>query len=189
MKVRVINNKLDMELKSTLESLLLISGEPIAAAKLARITDVTQDAVVAALVELQKEYASRGFALLEKDGEYQLATHPDAARAVEALIKGEFSAELSRSALETIAIVAYKGPLTRAEIEFIRGVNSSFILRNLLMRGLAERIDNPGDARSYLYRISFEFLKHFGIERIENLPQFEAFKKEKIEIPTEENEK
>ena len=84
--------------------------------------------------------------------------------------------------METLAIIAYKGPLTRAHIEYVRGVNSSFTLRNLVMRGLVERMENPKDARSYLYGTSFNFLKHLGVARPEDLPRFEEFKKEKIEV-------
>ena len=84
--------------------------------------------------------------------------------------------------METIAIIAYKGPLTRLDIEYVRGVNSSFIIRNLLMRGLVERVENPKDARSYLYKVSFDFLKHLGVTGIEDLPQYQEFKKSRIEV-------
>ena len=100
-------------------------------------------------------------------------------------MKSEFSEELSRAAIETAAIIAYQGPITRAEIEYVRGVNSSFILRGLLMRGLVERIENPKDARSYLYRISFDFLKHLGLTKIEDLPQYQEFRQEKMGGPEE----
>ena len=95
-------------------------------------------------------------------------------------MKSEFNEELSRAAVETAAIIAYQGPLTRVDIEYVRGVNSSFILRSLMMRGLIERVENPKDARSYLYRISFDFLKHLGVVRIEELPQYEELHKEKM---------
>jgi segregation and condensation protein B len=79
---------------------------------------------------------------------------------------------LSKAALEVLSIVAYKGPISRAEIESIRGVNCSFTLRSLMMRGLLERIDNPKDGRGYLYKISFEFMKKLGIESIDKLPDY-----------------
>jgi segregation and condensation protein B len=80
---------------------------------------------------------------------------------------------LSKAALEVLSIIAYKGPISRAEIESIRGVNCSFTLRSLMMKGLLERIDNPKDGRGYLYKISFEFMKKLGIENIDKLPDYQ----------------
>lgn len=178
----------ESNLKSIIESILFVYGEPISLEKLTKAVKSKKEAALEALEELKKEYENRGLALLEKDGEWQLGSHPANAKYAEDLIKSEFSEELSRAAVETIAIVAYKGPLTRAQIEYVRGVNSSFTLRNLLMRGLVERIENPKDARSYLYRVSFDFLKHLGLTRLEDLPQYEELKKERIEV-LEEPEK
>lgn len=174
-----------MSLKSVIESMLFVYGEPLSLKKLGRFTKSKENEVKKALHELQDDYKDRGLVILEKDGEYQIGSSPDSAKYVKELFQDEFSEELSRAAVETLSIVAYRGPLTRVEIEYLRGVNSSFTLRNLLLRGLVERIDNPGDLRSYLYRISFDFLKYFGLENVENLPHYEEFRKEKIEIPDE----
>lgn len=171
-----------MELPSLIESLLFVYGEPLTLKKLREITGRNEEEIQKAVDTLRNAYQNRGLFLLEHEGSYQLGSHPEAATYVEKLVKSDLGEELSRAALETIAIVAYKGPLTRADIEYVRGVNSSFTLRNLLMRGLVERIENPKDARSYLYRVSFDFLKYLGLTRIEELPQFEEFKKEKIEV-------
>lgn len=177
-----------MSLKSVIETILFVHGEPITIEKLAKVLKKKPEEVREALAALGGDYKERGIVMLEKDGAYQLGSNPDNARVVEDLVKGEFSEELSRAALETIAIIAYRGPLTRIDIEYVRGVNSSFILRNLMMRGLIERIDNPKDARSYLYRISFDFLKHFGLTRVEDLPEFQTFKDKSIELPEEKSE-
>ena len=174
-----------MNLKSVIETILFVRAEPTDLKTLAKITKHTGKEVAAALAELAREYSERGFILIEKDGMWQLASNPANASFVEELIKSEFKQELSRSALETLAIVAYKGPISRIEIEYLRGVNSSFTMRNLLMRGLVERVENPKDARSYLYRVTFDFLKHFGLTNMEQLPRFEEFKKQVIEIPEE----
>lgn len=171
-----------MTLKPTLEAILFAHGEPLSAEKLAKAAKAKKDEVLTALKELSQEYQGRGLTILEKGDEFTLGSNPAYAGYVENLIKEDLSEELSRAAVETIAIVAYKGPLTRAQIEYVRGVNSSFTLRNLLMRGLVERMENPKDARSYLYKVSFDFLKHLGISRLEDLPQYEEFKKEKIEV-------
>mgnify|MGYP001575748032 CR=1 FL=1 len=171
-----------MNLKSVVESILFIYGEPIALEKLVKIAKSEKEEVTKALDELKKEYKTRGLTILEKDELYQFGSNPDNTKYIEELVKNEFNEELSRAAIETMAIIAYKGPLTRLEIEYVRGVNSSFIIRNLLMRGLVERIENPKDARSYLYKISFDFLKHLGITHIEDLPQYQEFKNSKIGI-------
>lgn len=168
-----------MNLKSIIETILFAYGEPMALEKIARLAKTDAKEAWQALKELRTEYEGRGFTLLEKDNGWQLGTAPANAAYLETMFKSEFNEELSRAALETLAIIAYKGPVSRAEIEFVRGVNSSFTVRNLLMRGLIERFENPKDARAYLYRVSFDFLKHFGMTRIEDLPQYEAFHKEK----------
>lgn len=174
-----------MSLKSLIETILFVYAEPIGAEKLAKITKQKKETMLEALQNLKEEYQDRGVVIIEKDGEYQLGSNPENSRIVEDLVKSEFTEELSRAAVETLAIIAYKGPITRADIEFLRGVNSSFTVRNMLMRGLVERIENPKDARSYLYRISFDFLKHFGLTAIEELPQFKEFREKKVELPEE----
>lgn len=174
-----------MNLQSIIETLLFVHGEPLSAERIAKLTKAEEKDLQKALDDLVRHYQDRGIVILRKDSEYQLASNPDHAPYVEDFIKGEFSAELSKAALETLAIIAYKGPLTRIDIEYIRGVNSSFTLRNLMMRGLIERIENPKDARSYLYRISFDFLKHFGVTSVEELPQFAELKASTIELPEE----
>lgn len=175
-----------MSLKSIIESVLFIYGEPIALEKIAKIVQSEKEEIVKAIGELKKDYKTRGFAILEKDGSYQLGSNPENTNQIEGLVKNELNEELSRAAVETAAIIAYKGPLTRLEIEYIRGVNSSFIIRSLLMRGLIERIENPKDARSYLYKIGLDFLKHLGVTKIEDLPKYQEFKSSKIGIPEEQ---
>src|SRR3989338_7326316 len=175
-----------MELKHKIESVLFITGEPVSIKKLLVILNEKRENLEGALEELTKDYASRGIILIRKEDEWQFGTNPENARLVEDLAKSAFTEDLSRAALETLSIVAYKGPLTRLEIEFIRGVNSSFSIRSLLLRGLFERIENPKDARSYLYKISFDFLKHLGIEKVENLPEWDEYHKTAIAVPDTE---
>ena len=174
-----------MNVSSIIETILFVRTDPTDLKTLVKLTEHTQEDVEAALVDLMKQYTDRGIILLEKDGSWQFVTNPNHARYIEEMIKSEYSQELSRSALETLAIIAYKGPISRIEIEYLRGVNSSFTVRNLLMRGLVERIENPKDARSYHYRVAFDFLKHFGLTNMSELPRFEEFSKHTIEIPEE----
>lgn len=161
-------------MQPVLESLLFVAGEPMSLSKLAKITDRKEAEVKQALSGLKAEYEDRGggLRLLLENNKAQIVTASECAPAVEKLLKMDIEGDLSRSALETISIVAYRGPIGRAGIEEIRGVNTSFTLRQLAIRGLVERIDNPNDARAYLYRISFDFLRHLGLEKLEDLPHY-----------------
>lgn len=163
------------KLKSIIESLLFLSGEPLKIAKIAKICAAAKTEVKSAIQALQEEYAiaQRGIILIQKEEEVQLATNPENFSFVDQLVKSEMQESLSRAALEVLSIVAYRGPITRAEIEAIRGVNCTFTLRSLMMRGLLERIENPKDGRGYLYKISFEFMKKLGIESLNKLPDYQ----------------
>lgn len=162
------------KLKSVLESLLFISGEPISLARLAKICNIPKNDIGVALEELKKDYsqANRGLIVISKEDSVQLATNPLNQEFVSQLVSGELGGELSRSALETLSIVAYRGPLPRVQIEAIRGVNCTYVLRSLLLRGLIERKE-ISDIRGFLYEISFNFLKLLGIGSVKDLPDWE----------------
>lgn len=169
-----------------IESLLFWKGEPMKVARIAEALALGESEVIAALEGLEKKLArrgdnggnegARGVVLVRKDDEVMLGTHPDAAGLLESLSKEELSKDLSKAALETLTVVLYKGPLAKSEIDYIRGVNSGFILRNLLVRGLIERISNPERASGYLYRASFDLLEHLGLSKIEDLPEYNALR-------------
>lgn len=172
---------MDIEkLKSQIESILLISGDPVKISRIAKITGAPRPEVENAVMVLSGEYSSggRGFVIIKKEDEIQLATNSENAEIVSNLVKSEIQENLSKPSLEALSIVAYRGPVTRAEVEAIRGVNCSFTLRALMMRGLLERIDNPKDNRSYLYKISFDFLKKLGIESADKLPDYEKLSRD-----------
>lgn len=162
-------------MKSIIESLLFLSGEPLKIAKIAKICESSKAEIENAIMLLRGECAAakRGIILIRKEDEVQLSTNPENFSFVDQLVKSEMQENLSKAALEALSIVAYKGPITRAEIESIRGVNCSFTLRSLMMRGLLERIENPKDGRGYLYKISFEFMKKLGIESLDKLPDYQ----------------
>ncbi|KKW22178.1 MAG: Segregation and condensation protein B [Parcubacteria group bacterium GW2011_GWA1_51_12] len=175
-----------LALKFKIEAMLFVSGEPMTIERIAKILGEKPANVKEALSELATDYKDRGLCIVENGQDWQFGTAAGASDVIEKLVKSEFTEELSKAAMEVLSIIAYKGPLTRAEIEYIRGVNSSYSLRNLLLRGLIERIDNPKDARSYLYRISVEFLKYLGVKNREALPEWESFRK--AVIPNLNNE-
>jgi segregation and condensation protein B len=168
------------KLKSAIESIILVSGDPVKISRIAKITGVARPEVENAVMILSGEYSSggRGFIIIKKEDEIQLATNPENAEIVSDLVKSEIQENLSKASLEVLSIIAYRGPVTRAEVEAIRGVNCSFTLRALLMRGLLERLDNPKDNRSYIYKISFDFLKKMGLESADKLPDFENLSKD-----------
>lgn len=164
--------------ESGIEALLFISGEPVSIMRLKTLLDIENDEVMAeALKTLRERYlndASSGLMLIEHDGKVELATKPALATLVEALTKSTLQESLSKAALEVLSIIAYRSPIARSEIEAIRGVNCSYTIRALLLRGLVERSGNPEDARGYIYRPSFAFLEHLGLSSVEALPDYTA---------------
>lgn len=165
-------------MKSILESMLFSIGEPISIEKLAKTLSKNQGLIKKAIDELVEDYEkeNRGLRIIKKGEKIQLVSSPENSQYIEKLIKDELQEDLTPASLEALAIVAYRGPITRAEIEEIRGVNCSYILRNLLIRGLIERKGLLEDARAYIYEISFDFLKKLGLSSIEELPEYKKLK-------------
>jgi len=164
------------KLQSIIESILFVSGEPIKKSKLLKILsgEVKAEDIEKTLSTLSEKYSDNksGLMLLTKGEEIQLVSNPENAQYVENLVKNELQDSLSNAALEVVSIVAYRGPISKSEIEAIRGVNCSYTLRNLLLRGLIERNDNPRDSRGYVYSISFDFLKKLGVDDVKKLPDY-----------------
>jgi segregation and condensation protein B len=161
-----------MELPNLIEAILFYYAEPLTIRKLAAVLKRDEAEVREALLVLEERLNTSGIRLLRNNDTVLLGTAPDASTLIEAITKDELSKDLSKSALETLAIVLYKGPLTRSEIDYIRGVNSTFILRNLLIRGLVEKVENPEDQRSFHYRSTFALLEYMGITQREELPEY-----------------
>ncbi|HSE35625.1 MAG TPA: SMC-Scp complex subunit ScpB [Candidatus Paceibacterota bacterium] len=162
-----------MELHASLEAILFHQGVPLSRKRLRELLKCDAAALDTAIGQLEGRLLSGGLRLLKKDDELLLGTAPDASALIEAITKEELSRDLSKAALETLSVVLYKGPITRGEIDHIRGVNSTFILRNLLVRGLVEKIENPKDQRSFLYRPSFALLQTLGITDITAMPGYD----------------
>ena len=173
--------------KSIIESLLFVSGEPIKIVKLAKICAVGEEEIEVAITGLSSDYdEKRGLAIIRIRDTVQLVTNSANSEFVSEMMKSEIQENLSQASLEVLSIVAYRGPISRAEIEAIRGVNCSFTLRALSIRGLVDKIENVKDNRRYLYNISFDFLKKLGVESVEKLPDWEALsKKTEIEDASE----
>ena len=161
-----------------LEALLFIRGEPTSVKELARLTGAESTVVKESLTVLQERLSGRGITLIIHGDSAQLATAPALADFLEKVRKEELTKDLGRAGSETLAIILYKGPVTRTDIDYIRGVNSAYIVRNLLVRGLIERGINPKDQRSYTYSPSLELLAYLGVTRVEDLPDFENVQQE-----------
>jgi segregation and condensation protein B len=168
----------ELSLDSQIEAVLFWKGEPQSIKKLAANLGKKEEEILAGLEVLKEKIKERGVELIYKDDEVILGTAAKLSHIIERLTKEELVRDLGKAGLETISIIAYKGPISRAEIDYIRGVQSTFILRNLQIRGLVERITNPKDARSFLYRPTFELLQFLGVSKIEDLPEFEKVKGE-----------
>ena len=162
-----------MNLESKIEAILFFKGEPISRKKLSEILKVGQIEINESLEKLKENLKERGVVLIEKENEITLGTAPELSKLIENLQKEELNKELSKASLETLSIVLYKNGVNRAEIDYIRGVNSSFTLRALAVRGLIEKTVDTKDNRRYIYRPSFELLSFMGVKSIEELPEYQ----------------
>ena len=171
-----------MELESKIEGLLFYKGEDLKVSKLASLLNVTDEEIKEALGKLENSLSGRGIVLIHKDDSVMLGTNSELSQMIESIRKEEISKELTKASLETLSIILYKNNVSRSEIDYIRGVNSSFILRNLLVRGLIEKIADPKDSRRMLYRPTFDTLSFMGITSIDKLPNYEEIQKQLQEV-------
>lgn len=160
-----------LSLAARVESLLFVADGPASVTRLAEALEATPGQIERALADLEAAYAGRGLRLQRAGNRVQLITAPEAAPCVERFLGLEVRTRLSRAALETLAIIAYRHPITRPEIEAIRGVSSDSVLRTLLSVGLIEEVGRaPTVGRPILYSTTFEFLQHFGLHSLDELP-------------------
>ena len=163
--------EIELPLSVQVEAILFIAAEPVTTAQLAEVLDVSASVVERALNELDASLSSRGLRLQRHAGRVQLTTAPQLAELIERFLGLEMTSHLSRAALETLAIIAYQQPVTRPQIDSIRGVNSDSMMKSLLNKGLileSGRADGPG--RPILYSTTPEFLQHFGLNSILEMP-------------------
>ena len=168
-------------LENKIEAVLFFKGEPMSLKRISEILKVSKQEVIDAILILKNNLAGRGMVVIEKDEEITLGTAPEFSNLIEHLQKEELNKELSKASLETLSIILYKNGVNRAEIDYIRGVNSSFTLRALSIRGLVEKTIDTKDNRRYIYKPSFELLSFMGVKNVEELPDFGEINKD-IEI-------
>lgn len=161
-----------MPLASLIEGVLFYTGAPQKKSKLIEMFDVSELELTTACNELKIRLENGGIRLLETEQELQLVTAPELSDVIQELRKGELAQDIGKAGAETLAIVLYREPISRSEIDRIRGVNSAFILRNLMTRGLIER---TAFRNSHQFRTTPVLLQHLGVTSKQELPHFGEF--------------
>ena len=161
------------DLISKLESLLFVANKPLTARLLAKYSGYSEQEVTEALQQLKEIRLNSGVVLLDAPDGYQFATNSANTETVKNFLNADLRESLTEATVEVLAIIGYRQPISKAEIESIRGVNSQYSLRALLMRGLIEKVPNPNDARGSLYQVTTEFLQQMGLTSVSELPDFE----------------
>ncbi len=162
-----------MNTHNLVEALLFLKGESLTKKYIIETVGINMDELETLLVQLRTKYNdTSGIVLVETDADVALGTNTELDQSIDAIDKKERGGELSKASLETLAVILYKNGATRSEIDYVRGVNSSFILRNLYIRGLIEKKENSKDSRSYIYIPTIDTLRFLGITAITELPEY-----------------
>jgi len=179
------------EALANLEALLFAHGEPLSLKKIEKVLGAKEGEIQSLLSRLSDRLGEedRGIQLVTVGDKVQLVTKPVFGKILQDFVKEELSEDLTPASLEALAIITYLGPVSRNRIEYLRGVNSMFILRSLRLRGLVERVQDPASPNSYLYEPSFELVRHLGVKRKEDLPDYEKLRStlERMETEPEKN--
>ncbi|MBI2447431.1 MAG: SMC-Scp complex subunit ScpB [Candidatus Omnitrophica bacterium] len=181
----------DEELKRIIEAILFASDQPVSINEMREVLDGADGRIIRTVIErLRDEYEKekRSFKIVEVAGGFQMATDPLYGEWLKKIYKSRQTNRLSGPALETLAIIAYRQPVTRADIEFIRGVNVDGVIKNLMDRNIIRitgRKDVPG--RPILYGTTKEFLLYFGLNSLDELPNLKEFSEADIQLPEKDN--
>ena len=159
-------------LTNQIETILFISPRPLSIKKITQLTNASAATVTTAVDTLISEYQNRGVVIKRVGDTVQMMTAGHNRELAEEFARQEVTGELTRPSLETLAIIAYRGPVGKAELEIIRGVNCSLIVRNLMIRGLIEEVDGPVADQPY-YQVTMDFLKYLGVARLDQLPNYQ----------------
>jgi segregation and condensation protein B len=173
-----------MSLESQIEAVLFWKGESVSKKELAKLLGSDVASVEKGLAELEKSLAGRGVSLVRNADEVMLYTSAESSELIKKISKEELSREISKAGIEVLSLIIYRGPISKREIDYVRGVNSNYIVRNLLVRGLIEKTEDS-DGRSFMYRPTFDLLSHLGVEKREELPDFEKVQADIANFMTE----
>jgi segregation and condensation protein B len=176
-------------LRACMEAILLVADEPVPVVVLAQVLERPRNEVTAELKNLAEEYKSqgRGFDLREIAGGWRFYTREDCAPLVERFVSDGQEVRLTQAALETLAVVAYRQPVSRARVSAVRGVNCDSVMRTLVLRGLVEEAGTDQETSAILYRTTGYFLERLGLAGLEDLPDLAPFLPEDIEDIEDEN--
>ena len=170
-----------MNIEQKIEAILFALGEPVTLHELVGLTKEGKEKIEEGIAALRTSLENRGIVLIESHQGYTLGSHPEASSMLDTIRKDELGKDLSKASLETLSIILYYNGATRSDIDFIRGVNSNFILRNLVMRGLIERTEYAEDSRKSFYVPTLDLMNHLGVSKISDLPDFESIHKMFVE--------
>lgn len=174
MNILLVKNHKTMNLENKIEGYLFIKGEAVSYKEICKFLKCTQDELQTAISHLKEKLQNSGISLIDNGEELSLATSAEFSSMAEELRTEELSKELTKATLEVLSIVLYKGSCTRAEIDYIRGVNSSYVLRNLEMRGLVSKKIKDGYERIYEYFPTIDTLAYLNIDSIKDLPNYDG---------------
>jgi segregation and condensation protein B len=180
----LLENKEVIDIEAIIEALLFVTPQPVTIQQLAAGTEQTQPAIEKSLKSLKARYEKQGgLSLQEHKGKYQITTKPSLGAVIEKFLGLQATSRLSRAGIEALAIIAYKQPVTRPQLDDIRGVNSDGVLKSLLSKGLIEemgRTDGPG--RPIIYGTTNEFLQYFGLNSLHEMPPLDLGDEQAEEI-------
>ncbi len=161
-------NKLDKQI----EALIFYKGEEITFEELSKFLETNEKEIIESISKLKEKYTDSGIKILTTDNSVLFSTGEEVSEIIDGLEKSEYEKEFTKAALETLTIILYRGPLKRSMIDYIRGVNSQFTLRNLLIRGLIEKRLDPKDERSFLYKATPDLLRYMNLGDITELQEY-----------------
>lgn len=170
----MVSEKKAENMLAVIEAILFMYGKEVTFVRIAELLESTEEMIREEVVKLQESYAERngGLRIMIGDHHVQMVTHPVAAKTIEQMTKKEIEGPLTSVAMEVLAIIAYRGPIGKMDVEAIRGVNCSFTLRNLVRRGLIEHTRADEGRRAQRYQVTMDFLRILGIATVEELPEF-----------------
>lgn len=162
-----------MPTSSRLESILFVASKPLPVKKISAVLNVNESEIASAIEDLRLKYNNprSGIVILQNGQEVQMVSNPDNREIAENFMKSEVSGELTRPQLETLTVISYCGPITKPELEQIRGVNCGLILRNLMLRGLIKETESELNLLP-VYEVTMDYLRHLGINSLSELPNY-----------------
>ncbi len=175
----------NISLDAQIESFLFWKGEAVSIKEIAKVFEKSTEEIKQALDELSEKLIGRGIALIRTEEQVELRTAPAISALIEKLTKEELDKDLGKAGLETLSVILYEGPIARRDIDFIRGVNSQFIVRSLMVRGLVERVQ---DGRTFTYKPTTELLAHLGVTSVQDLPEFASYREELVKFRANANQ-